>query len=649
MKEIILRSIAIRNFKGCESLTVDFEKETTISGRNATFKSTCYDAFAWVLTGKNASDEKSFNIKNTKKLALNKNDHEVKVVISVDGQSYELRKVYKEKWQKQKGNEFETFTGHTTDYYFDSVPMGESEYKSALERLVPENIIKLITNVFYFNDLDWKVRREILSEISGGVTNEEVAEGNEDFKKLLVYLGNKSFDGFLAEIRSKMKDIQKELDAIPSRIDEASRAIKEDINFELLKVEILGHEASIKEIESVKNDLAQEVRTQSDVLVKAQQELADKKVKLNTLLNSEKEKYLKGCDNLKETLAQLKQNKEHYVKRLDTLVSEKSNLENDLSASKTKLVNLKSKYAEINARTIPVVDINSYSCNSCGRAFDGINLEELNKENKEKFEAALKQDKEDNIAQGKKVSQEIIKTEESIKESDRLIEEAKSKITGWESEIKSVATDISSYENNMDILDTDEITSLKKEIETFVVPEIKPVDISSHNARIEDLRSKITELSTLVSQESVNENQKRRIEELKQQESELSKNKAQYEKTEFVMSQFVKVKSALIQDKVNGMFKETTFRMFEDQINGQQVPACVALYYDVPYASVNTAGKINMGLDIISVLSNYYGYRLPVFIDNAESVIQFIDTPLQLIKLRATEDKSLNVTHNKLF
>ena len=54
----------------------------------------------------------------------------------------------------------------------------------------------------------------------------------------------------------------------------------------------------------------------------------------------------------------------------------------------------------------------------------------------------------------------------------------------------------------------------------------------------------------------------------------------------------------------------------------------------IPYNSgLNNAAKINVGLDIINTLSKHYGVNVPVLIDNAESVVETIETDSQVIKL----------------
>ena len=64
----------------------------------------------------------------------------------------------------------------------------------------------------------------------------------------------------------------------------------------------------------------------------------------------------------------------------------------------------------------------------------------------------------------------------------------------------------------------------------------------------------------------------------------------------------------------------------------------------IPYASLNNGAKINAGIDIVRTLSDYYGVKVPLFIDNAESVTEIMDADTQVICLSVSEpDKELRL------
>lgn len=100
-----------------------------------------------------------------------------------------------------------------------------------------------------------------------------------------------------------------------------------------------------------------------------------------------------------------------------------------------------------------------------------------------------------------------------------------------------------------------------------------------------------------------------------------------------------------VERRVNSKFQTVRFRMFEPQLNGGETPTCIAMVDGVKYADLNTAGKINAGLDIINTLCLYHGVSAPVFIDNAESVNQLFPVASQLVKLVVTTDRELTINH----
>lgn len=133
--------------------------------------------------------------------------------------------------------------------------------------------------------------------------------------------------------------------------------------------------------------------------------------------------------------------------------------------------------------------------------------------------------------------------------------------------------------------------------------------------------------------------------EIAAREKELAQQQADLEKQEFTIDELNKARMDEVERRVNDKFQNVRFRMFEPQLNGGETPTCIAMVDGVKYADLNTAGKINAGLDIINTLCLFHGISAPVFIDNAESVNQLFPVASQLIKLVVTTDKQLTITH----
>ena len=109
---------------------------------------------------------------------------------------------------------------------------------------------------------------------------------------------------------------------------------------------------------------------------------------------------------------------------------------------------------------------------------------------------------------------------------------------------------------------------------------------------------------------------------------------------------FERTRVELTMVKVNSKFKLARFNMFSQNLSNDGVTECCDTTFEgVPYNDLNNAARINIGLDIINTLTEYYKFNAPIFIDNAESVSNLIEVPQsQIIRLIVSEnDKTLRV------
>src|SRR5699024_2857755 len=248
-------NLKLTNFKGIKSFELNANGEDMkVFGENATGKTTIFDAFVWLLFGKDSQNSTQFEIKTLRDgKPIHKLNHEVEATLLVNGQELTLKKVYKEKWTKKRGSVTESFSGHTTDYYIDGVPSKKKEYDEMIGSIVNEDVFKLLTNPLYFNEqLKWQDRRKTLLEIAGDITDEEIISSNESLAKLTEILGNRSIHDHKKVIAAKRKEINQELERIPIRIDE--------INRNLPDVSGLNKE----EIETKLNDLSSKIDAKNE-------------------------------------------------------------------------------------------------------------------------------------------------------------------------------------------------------------------------------------------------------------------------------------------------------------------------------------------------------------------------------------------------
>ena len=126
--EIRLKQLHLENFKCHKSLTIAFDgRNTSIYGDNATGKTSIYDAFVWLLFGKDSSGngEQTINIKPLDADGSVR-DHncvtEVEAVLLADGEEVSLKRTLREVWTTRRGNSEAVYGGNTSEYFVDGVP-----------------------------------------------------------------------------------------------------------------------------------------------------------------------------------------------------------------------------------------------------------------------------------------------------------------------------------------------------------------------------------------------------------------------------------------------------------------------------------------------------------------------------------------------
>ena len=93
-----------------------------------------------------------------------------------------------------------------------------------------------------------------------------------------------------------------------------------------------------------------------------------------------------------------------------------------------------------------------------------------------------------------------------------------------------------------------------------------------------------------------------------------------------------------------GRIRLARFRLFQEQVNGGLADCCEPTYEGVPYGSLNNGMRINLGVDVIRTISEHYGLKVPLVVDNAESVTRLAGIDTQVIRLVVSEaDQALRV------
>ena len=633
-----LTKLELLNFKGLKSFAININGDVVIRGDNATGKTTVFDSVCWLLFGKDSLDRADFEIKTLDGgEPIHKVNHEVTGTFTLDeGGTVELKRVYREKYSSPRGGEV-TLTGHTTDYFVDGVPKKEKEYKEMVSSLVDESIFKLITNPLYFNETySWQNRRKLLLEMCGDISDEDVIASHDELKILTDILSGHSVDDHRKVVASKKATINKELDMLPVRIDEALRGKPEvTANPEVLRINIDTLNADIEKLE---NDKA---------LLQNGHSLVDKRAELKTV----QRKIM-----ARETELQMDQKKQLAIKSNEygSVLAEINRLTAKIEDTKRRIdestttINLIQglieeltiQRSQINAETF-VADIDDH-CPTCGQKLPAEQIQD----------AYAKAEANHNLKKSKQL--EEIERSIALKEQDiegikkrdanlEPIETLEALIKAKELLRGTIAEELEKL--TAPVLDDDsEYASLKAE--EFMLQMAIDEDNSDHSEEIAELEIKIsankTERMKLEQELNKFAEIKRidiRVSELETKQAELSEEKMKLDEASYLMDEFVKAKVNMLEESINARFKLARFKMFNVMLNGNVEECCETTYKGIPYRSMNNAARINVGLDIINALTSYFKVNAPVFIDNAEAVTEFVPVNSQTIKLIVDESE----------
>jgi len=631
MKKLILSKLHIRDFKKINDLEIDFSQETTIAGTNGVGKSTIFDAYTWLLYGKNSHDQQDFSIKrlDSDGKVIHNLVASVRGVFILDSDVIELERRYKEKWTKKRGNEHEELTGHTTEYFIDQIPKSKSEFDTYVKDMISDTIAKVISSPLYFNEkMKWQERREILTSIAGDTTPEDVlnfapAEFKSANELLALLEARKSLTDEKTRIASERKRLKEQLEGIAPKIEELTSMTVTELDATELDTKKADLNTAKEQINKQLEDIAEQNKAEQQKVIDSNNQLykwQDEYIKA-------KRDLLKDHNDRAQAYEKRKAELRLEIQKIEFALSENGSAENQNEANLRVLTNLqaklKEKYEAEKAKQFAAITEN---CPCCQRPMESNEQEQLEKFNLAKANA-IKQI----VAEAQDVKVKILECSGAIEvlgqKKDKLTIERAAK----ETYLKEVEA---SFVVEQEPADTSEMLALKNAIDTHKPYTPEAVCNNALKQEREQLDEQIKEVEASLAKLSHIAVINTRIAELAENKRALAQQIASLERVAFQIDAYEKAHIELVESRVNAKFAIVKWKMFDEQINGGLAPTCEATVNGTPYNDLNTAMKINAGLDVINALNYHFGMFAPVFIDARESIVEIIETDCQVISLQ---------------
>lgn len=666
MKKILIDKICLRYFKGVENKEIVLgDNINVVKGRNGIGKSTIADAISWVLFGTNQAGATKFGIKTKDKDGREIEDvaHSVEISLSVQDEQegmmcYVLTRTLTET-RKDDGSVTNNYT-----YKVDGEVETAGDFKKVVDAICPEEVFRLCSSPYSFTQMDWSEQRKRLNEMFGVPSVEDVTGGDKKYDAIKELLEKDDVDKILKHLNYKRKEVQKNLDEVPVRLEALKNVLPKAEDWAAVEKLILEKRKEItetrKNLNTIDNGGADFIRKYQNISIlnldhkrkRIMEESAQ--LRLGEIIKANAEAKT-AC---KKAVAEAEQNIEDLKQKLksfDVALVKCDARMNELDAEKA---DGKEKWKLIKVRTWEWNEDDAF-CPTCKQALPEDQVQKIMEESKKAFLNNQASDLKKLGDDAARIKEEVKKCEENTeyfktqqkatqtqldKAEAELIEARKAleKQTKKEEEKVSVETLLAEKPEYKQVCDR--IKKIEAEQE-------KPADegMSEEDKKLKaDVEKKLKDLESerevLASRLAV----KAQWEKVNAQIVGLQEERTQWKEQIDALDEKIKAASdfqkrscEVLEENVNRRFKLVRWKMFRRQLDGTDKPWCECSVDGVPYSDLNTAAKINAGLDITSTLKQYYGVDVPCVIDNAETVQEPLYEGGQQIRLTVTDDEDI--------
>lgn len=643
-----LLRLTLDNFKGTKHFSLDLPEgcSAAVYGENGTGKTTLADAWCWLLFGvdsKGQSDSKNGGFQVSTK-GTNGLDYSVSAVIEVDGHTHTLRRVYREEFSRKNGESEKGQAKNHTDYYLDDTPLKtKKQYDAFIDTLFPSREIgRALTIPSYFpRDLEPGSRRELLLKLfSPEITEDSVMDRHPELARLRTYKGYKTVEQYRDWAKAQRTAVNKELDSIPGRIDEANLAKREEIPtpeddavFQRLQAEKAKLAMKISAIRSGSAQMdAIRRRSETEALLSERRAAyMGKFLHANDALNADAQALRKEISDKERAVFLLKRKKEERILFMEGIRKE--------------IDHLGEKWQEWQGKRF---DESSTVCPTCGQPLPPEQIQEA----REKFNLTRSETIRQIEEQGTQLRERLKRDSAAVKEEQKTITAAEQELAELQEKLDKLAAAIVTpppFE------ETEDFRKLTKEIEGLRQEEaILKVSAEKQLAPLlekeETIQQRLDELARKRLNVEMNRQQEQRIQELLAKQKELNLQLTNLDDGLTLADQFIRLRAMDLEEDINSHFEVVRWKLFDIQVNGGVRTCCEAMADNdngifVEYGSnLNDGRRIQAGVDIINAITKATGVTAPIWIDGAGELTKKLNTQSQCVRLYASEaDKVLLV------
>lgn len=623
-RRVILKSLSLENFKG-RTMSFDFpDGKVVMRGTNEAGKSTLTNAFFWLLMGVDASDRSNYELYDTTLdfCVENAIPAVVEGVFEVDSVECVFKRQATQKWVRKRGKaEYEKASSDDYAFFVDGLSVSAGVYKERIESLfAPVNKLKLMLNVRYYQTLDWKSLRKHFSEMVGVISDSEL-EG--DYSAIADLLGK--YEGSLEKVKKYLKQLK-----VP--IDEEAASIKAEITgMKNMLPTLDGVEQAEEEYCKIKlriDEIDKEIvglgEANKPLIMKRKAELLSIEEKKSILEKERVDWNLAQTDTIAELhlkLDNIRKENQAIGEENNRLKRQRAVLDEDIERDsqhldflKEELDRLRKENAKIKAREFDENQV----CPSCGQPLPAGKVADI----RERFFDQREKDHKAIVEQGLKVKAQSERIEESIKAKKEQRSAIPSDTPFFDA--SDIHAQLSLAEQSIRPFEESQaFASLTKEISEMEskLTEIPSVDSEGLIAEKKRLNDEVSALLSVIDRRVQRTKGKKLIAIKEKEQSMLRVEQARLEGLLSVCASREREWASIVRNRANKYLAYSQVEMLETTKAGELVDVCSLTARDVPSGSQNNATQIRIGIDLAQAFQKNVGIELPIFVDNAEGIV----------------------------
>lgn len=650
----------LRNFKGVSQAEYDFGDRTDISGGNGTGKSTIFEAYLWCLFDKNPAG-------NTPKVqpydTANEIKHQlttsVRLYLELDGNPLIAERTLKEEWVKPRGTTELVCKGTKSEYAVNEVPMSKAQYNAKLADILPLDKWFILSSIGIIPAMEQKTCRAALQAIAPAIDEQTLAQPFPAVADALTRGLN--IDELQATTKQTKSRAKTELDGIPAALEAQDRLRVEDdfaaveTHLAETKADIAACQAELEQLQTLGDDATR---------VAKQQEIANLRTDL-ARLNAQISEYETHAQTA-YTTARAK-----YEQQLQTLAAESQGISQRTMVSqqsakrylaliddeKKRIAALRDQWTAKNAETYEAPELQTV-CPTCGQPLPGERIAEA-------LTKAMQAWNADKVKALQAIQHEAEECKARIADYNTANAQAVERDKADIDRAQAIADEVKEIQQALDNLCTpaaalnqdDEYQALiakKQDIEQQLT-QATTGDMDASSAENEQqiayikhtLSALFEEREDLLRRLAARDTNRRIDEErarLEERQRTLADTVAQAEGVEQQILAYRKAKIMAVENGVSSLFTMVRWKMYEPNVtNDGEKEICQAIINGVPYDQQNRATQVNAAIDIVNGFARAYEVSLPLFVDNAESVTDIIQTNGQCITMTVVKGEPLTL------